>query len=137
MAAQQVRLATIRATLGEPGNSAALARKGLAVLKDLAEKDQASPATLDHAVSSILTVEPASLREPALAAMWAERGVALSHRKIPAWLLLLAQAYRSAGQAEKGRAAANEGLALLPNWQPAEPKPRIRKLLEREARTGD
>ena len=45
----------------------------------------------------------------------------------------LAQAYRSAGQLEKGRAAAKEGEALLPNLEPGATKPRIRKLLELEA----
>jgi predicted Zn-dependent protease len=60
--------------------------------------------------------------------------MALTHRKAPEWMLLLAQAYRSTGHFEEGRAAANEGLALLPAWQPGTPKARIRKLLELEAR---
>jgi hypothetical protein len=58
------------------------------------------------------------------------------HRKTPDWPLSLVQAYRSAGEIEKGRAAANEGLALLPTLQPGATKPRIRKLLELEARSG-
>ena len=38
---------------------------------------------------------------------WAERGVSLSHRQTPKWLLLSAQAYHFAGQMEKARSAAN------------------------------
>jgi eukaryotic-like serine/threonine-protein kinase len=135
LAGQQVRLATIRETLG-PGNSEAIAAKALTVLKTLADKDQASPMTLDLAVSSMLAVQPAALRDPKTAVAWAERGAALSHRRTPQWLLLLSQAYHSAGQIEKARAAATEGLALLPTLQPGATKPRIRKLLEMEARAG-
>ncbi len=132
----QVRLATVREMLGPPGNSTALARKGLAVLKTLADQDQASPLTLDLAVSSTLSVEPPSLRDPKAAVAWAKRGVALSHRRTPEWLLLLAQAYQAAGEIEKGRLAATEGLALLPTLQTGATKPRIRKLLEMEARNS-
>ena len=57
----------------------------------------------------------------------------MSHGKMPSSLLTLAQAYRAAGQIEKCRAAANEGLALLPPLQPGSVKPNIRKLLEIQA----
>ncbi len=136
LAHQQVRLGTVREMLGPPGNSTALTRKGLAVLKTLADQEQASPLTLDLAVSSTLSAEPPSLRDPKAAVVWAERGVALSHRRTPEWLLLLAQAYHTAGEIEKGRAAAAEGLALLPTLQTGATKPRIRKLLEIEARNS-
>jgi eukaryotic-like serine/threonine-protein kinase len=136
LAHQEVRLGTIREMLGPPGNSTALTRKGLAVLKTLADQDQASPLTLDLAVSSTLAVEPGSLRDPKAAVVWAERGVALSHRRTPEWLLLLAQAYHTAGEIEKGRRTAAEGLALLPTLQPGAAKPRIRKLLEMEVRNS-
>jgi hypothetical protein len=81
-------------------------------------------------------VQPESLRDPQLAVTWAERGVALSHRKTPSWLLSLAQAYRASSQIEKSRATANEALALLPPLQPGSVKPTIRKLLEIQAQPG-
>ena len=56
----------------------------------------------------------------------------MSHRKMPFRLLTLAQAYRASGQVEKGRAIANEGLALLPTLPTGSVKPNIRKLLENE-----
>jgi len=136
LAQAQVRIGSLRQVLHLPGESEALSRKGLADLKDLVEKDPDSETVLEAALHAILNVEPASLRDPRLAVQWAERGVALSHRKSPKWLLSLAQAYRAAGQIEEARAAAREGLALLPALSSGATKPRIRRLLEIESRTG-
>ena len=130
----QVRIGAIRQILHPSAESQALSRKGLAVLKDLAAKDQASPMILDQAVGAFLRVEPASLRDPQFAVACAERGVARSHRQSVPRLLSLSQAYRAAGQGEKARATANEALALLPALKPGSMKPRLRKLLEIEAR---
>jgi hypothetical protein len=66
----------------------------------------------------------------------AEREVAMSHGKMPFRLLTLAQAYRASGEIQKSRAAAKEGLALLPTLPPGSVKPNIRKLLEIEAQAG-
>ena len=126
----QVRLATTQSILRIPGDSNALAKAGLAVMRNSAKKDQASPLTLEQAAENFLKVEPASLRDPQFAVSCAERAVALSHRKIPVKLLTLAQAYRASGQVGKSRATAREGLALLPATQPGSVKPRLRKLLE-------
>jgi len=104
-------------------------------LKEVAEKDQASPMVLDQAANAFLTVEPASLRNPQLAVSCAEREVAMSHATTPSSLLTLAQAYRASGQIEKSRTAAREGMALLPALQPGSVKPNIRKLLENVAQT--
>jgi hypothetical protein len=60
--------------------------------------------------------------------------VTLNHRQSPSELLILAEAYRAAGQIDKSRAAAEEGLALLSPFQPGSVKPNIRKLLEIQAR---
>ena len=59
----------------------------------------------------------------------------MSHGKIPSRMLTLARAYRASGQFEKGRAAAKQGLALLPAPQPGSvQKPDICKSLESEAK---
>jgi tetratricopeptide (TPR) repeat protein len=126
----QVLLATTQSILRIPGDSNALAKAGLAVMRNSAKKDQASPLTLEQAAENFLKVEPASLRDPQFAVSCAERAVALSHRKVPVKLLTLAQAYRASGQVGKSRATAREGLALLPATQPGSVKPRLRKLLE-------
>jgi hypothetical protein len=96
----------------------------------MVSKNQVSPDILDSTAQDLLYAEPASLKDPRLAVSCAERAVALTHRRMPSRLLTLAQAYRAAGQIEKSRAAAREGLALLPAPQPGSVKPRIRKLLE-------
>jgi tetratricopeptide (TPR) repeat protein len=136
LAEAQVRLGTIQTNLHIPGDSGKLVKNGLAALKDMAKKGQASPMTLDQAANAFLTVEPASLREPQFAVACAERETASSHRHTPFALLTLAQAYRATGQIEKSRATAREGLALLPAPQPGSVKPRIRKLLEIQTQTA-
>jgi tetratricopeptide (TPR) repeat protein len=131
----QVRIGAIRRILNIPGASDELSRRGLAALKETAEKDQASPMVLDQAANAFLTVEPTSLRNPQFAISCAEREVAMSHGKTPSMQLTLAQAYRASGQMEKSRTTAKEGLALLPALPPGSVKPNIRKLLENEAQT--
>jgi tetratricopeptide (TPR) repeat protein len=126
----EVRLGSIQSILHSSRGSGVMAKNGAASLKELSRKDQSSSVFLDMAASDLLTVEPASLRDPRFAIACAERAVALSHRKTPSMLLTLAQAYRASGQTEKSRATASEALALLPAPQPGSVKPRIRKLLE-------
>jgi tetratricopeptide (TPR) repeat protein len=133
LASIQVRIGVARAILHTPGDSDELSRKGLAALKQVAEKAQASPMVLDQAANAFLTVEPPSLRNPQFAVACAEREVAMSHRTTPSKLLTLAQAYRAVGQVEKGRTAAKQGLALLPALRPGSVKPNIRMQLEFEA----
>jgi hypothetical protein len=114
-----------------------MAKIGIAGLKELTAKEQASALVLDMAASDLLMVEPASLRDPKFAAACAERAVTLNHRKTPSMLLTLAQAYRASGQTEKSHATAQEALALLPAPQPDSVKPRIRKLLELQLQAGN
>jgi eukaryotic-like serine/threonine-protein kinase len=140
----QVRIGVIRELLHEPGDALSLTKSGLAVLRSAVgndagkdkdkDKDKVSPMILDLVVASFLRAEPPSLRDPQFAAACAERGVTLTHRKTPAWLLSLAEADRSVGQIEKARAVSTEGLALLPATKPGAPKSRILKLLEIESR---
>ena len=134
LASIEVRIGVINATLHIPGASDELSRKGLAALREVAARAQVSPLVLDQAANAFLTAEPGSLRNPQFAASCAEREVAMSHGKIPSRMLTLARAYRASGQFEKGRAAAKQGLALLPAPQPGSVKPNIRKLLESEAK---
>jgi hypothetical protein len=131
----EVRLGSVQSILHSRGDAADLARKGLATLKETIKKDQGSPEILDTTAKDLLVAEPASLRDPLLAVSCAERAVSLTHRWMPSRLLTLAQAYRAAGQIEKSRATATEGLALLPASQPGGITPRIRKLLEIQARS--
>jgi tetratricopeptide (TPR) repeat protein len=130
LASAQVHIATIRIELHDPGDSEALSREGLAVLKSFADKDHASVRLLDLYVTALLGIEPALLRDRQFAILCAEREVALTHRKDTASLLSLAQILRATGEIEKSRAVAEEGLSLLPASPPGSVKPNIRKLLE-------
>jgi tetratricopeptide (TPR) repeat protein len=134
-ASLQVRQATAQAALNQSGSDEGQTARSLATLKDLAGKDRSSPMILEQATAAFLHVEPAELRDPHAALASAERGAALSLRKTPYWLLLLAEAYRANGQVDQSRAAAQEGLALLPLVQPGAVKSRIRKLLELQSRS--
>jgi tetratricopeptide (TPR) repeat protein len=133
LAYSQVRIGTIRTKLKMPGPAEQLCRKGLAELRMLAGNDHASATVLDQTADAFLRVEPAALKDPRFALACAEREVAMTHQKTPFRLLTLAQAYRAAGQVDKGKATAVEGLALLPAQPPGSLKPSIRKMLEAEA----
>ena len=136
LADEQVRLGTIEQDLNKSDDSATLSTMGLATLKELAAKHPDSVLILDSEVAALLNVKPLTLRNPSLAITCAERDALMTKRKKPGVLLSLAQAYRLAGQIEKARAAANEGLALLPAVIAGAPLPRTRRLLQLEAATA-
>jgi len=129
----QVRLGTAETELQTSGDAGKLAATGLVTLTGLAAKHPDSVLMLDFAVAALLTVKPATLRDPKLAIVCAEREALLTKRKQPSALLSVAQAYRSAGLNKQARTAAHEGLALLPFVSASAPIPRTRKLLELEA----
>jgi tetratricopeptide (TPR) repeat protein len=132
----EVRLGSVQSILQDQTNAAELVRKGLATLRESIKEDPGSPEIFDTTAKDLLIAEPASLKNPQLAVSYAERAVALTHRKMPSRLLTLSQAYAAAGQTEKCRMTATDGLALLPDWQAGTSKSRLRKLLEIEARSG-
>jgi tetratricopeptide (TPR) repeat protein len=131
LASAQVRTGTIANLLHDATDWTPRTKAGLEELRSAAGNDQASPMVLDLAVRAFLQAEPASLTDPQFALANAERGVTLTHRKTPAWLLSLAEAYRAAGDVKESCSTANQGLALLPAVQAGAAKARIRKLLER------
>ena len=136
LAHKQVMAATLKQALHPGNDSVVMAAENLASLCRIARADDASIPILDNAATALLTVRPARLRDPELTIQFVERLVAQTRHQKPTFLLSLAQAYRAAGQAGKARAAALEGLALLPPLPPGAIKPRLRRLLEVEAREG-
>jgi tetratricopeptide (TPR) repeat protein len=115
--------------LQRPKESIELSQKGLAILKEVARRPDVQAYQLFDAANGLITVEPVELREPDLAVKYAERIVEASSRHNPEFLLTLAQAYRAAGQSAKARAAAKEGLSLLPPETSVTVMSRVRKLL--------
>lgn len=135
LAYDRVTLGTLEQTTGDRANGAQLAASGMAVLNKAAAASDASIDVLELATSALLKVMPANLRNPQAAVQYAERLVALDHRRTPQYLALLAQAYRQDGQEAKAVAAAKEGLALLPEPAASAPVTRTRKLLEIASRS--
>jgi eukaryotic-like serine/threonine-protein kinase len=103
------------------------ARQGLAILKEIARRPDAQAYQLFDAANGLITVEPLSLREPALAVTYAERIAEESSYHNPEFLLTLAEAYRADGQPTKARAAAKKGLDLLPPETSGTVMSRVRK----------
>ncbi len=128
-----LRLGAVNHALGRPVGSPAETAASMTTLRHSAESAKAAPYDIDLAVSAALVIEPATLRDPSLVVALAERGVELSHHKVPSYLLLLARAYHAHDQPEKARAAAEEGLNLLPPALPEAGRSRLRRLLEEEA----
>jgi serine/threonine protein kinase len=104
-------------------------RESLDQLKKAAASSKATPLQLDMAFHAVMDVKPAFLRDKAVALQYADRGVALTHGRDPAWLLSLAEAHRALGEDTQARTRAKDGLALLPD-NPDERNFRLRKFFE-------
>jgi tetratricopeptide (TPR) repeat protein len=127
-----VRLGTLQEPVHDSNASEQQTQRGISVLKELASRNDAQVLDLELAARALVTVQPAHLRDPELAAKFAERGLALDNRQNPQILYTLAIACRLAGQPEKARETAREALALLPASDFSRPS-RIRRRLEAEA----
>ncbi len=110
-----------------------LATRGVAILKAMGKRSNASAYTFDEIATGLTIVQPVQLRDPQFAIECAQRAVEMSHHQKPGFLLTLARAYHAAGRPEKAHAAAKEGLALLPAITPATVPCRIRRQLQAEA----
>ena len=104
----------------------------LKFLESAAAYSKASTMLLDLAFHAFMEAKPDNLRDVDEALRCAERGVALTHRKDPSWLLSLAQAYQATGDTKEAALSAKDGLALLPN-DAADQNFRLRKLLNSAA----
>lgn len=135
LAYDKVTLGTLEQSAGDFSNGAPAAASGIATLCKEASADDASIDVLELATSALLRVLPANLRNPPLAVQYAQRLVALDHRRTPQYLALLAQAYRQDAQPAKASAAAKEGRSLLPQPAPGAPVTRTAKILEIESRS--
>jgi tetratricopeptide (TPR) repeat protein len=127
-----IRMSLQQRALHQTQGTAELAARGVAILKGVAKQRDAQGYDLDQVATGLTIVMPVQFRDPGLAVECAQRTVDMSHHRKPGFLLTLAHAYRAAGQPEKARAAALEGLALLPDATPATVPSRIRKQLQAE-----
>ncbi len=129
-----VQIGAIQAELPGEAVSEARTARGLAMLRELAAKPDASPAVLDGAAGGFMEAQPVRLRDPKFALDCAQREVAATHRKSSEYLLTLAEAYRAVGEPEQARAAAREGLALIPESSVRGTRMVVRDRLEYESR---
>jgi eukaryotic-like serine/threonine-protein kinase len=127
-----IRISQQQRALHQTQGTLELATRGVAILKAVGKQQNAHGVDLDAVATGLTIVMPARLRDPQLAVESAERIVDMSHHQKPGFLLTLARAYRAAGQPESARAAAKEGLAILPTAIPATIPSRIRKQLQAE-----
>jgi len=127
-----IRISQQQHALQQAQGALELATRGVAVLKAVGKEPNAHGVDLDAVATGLTIVRPERLRDPRLAVECAERMVDVSHHQKPGYLLTLARAYHAAGQPENARAAAKEGLALLPTATPASTPFRIRKQLQAE-----
>jgi serine/threonine protein kinase len=129
-----VRMSLQQGALHNTPEAQELAAKGVALLKEVGQRQNAQGFELDSAATGLIIVEPVRLRDPGLAVELAERMVESSHHQKAGFLLTLANSYRAAGQVDKARQAAKEGLALLPAPTAATVASRIRKQLRAAGR---
>jgi tetratricopeptide (TPR) repeat protein len=127
-----IRMSLQQRALHRTEGTPELAAKGVAILKAVGKQQSGQAYDLDDVATGLTVVMPERLRDPRLAVECARRMVDMSHRRKPGFLLTLARAYRAAGQPDKARAAAAEGLALLPAPTPATVPCRVRKQLQAE-----
>ena len=109
------------------------AARGVGILQAVAKQEDAQGFDLDSVATGLTIVEPEQFRDPKLAVECAERMVEKNHHQKPGFLLTLARAYRVAGQPEKARSAAKEGLSLLPRLTANTIPSRVRKKLQAES----
>ena len=133
LAYDKTMLGTLEQSSGDANDGDRLASGGISTLYKAASSDNASIDELELATSASLTILPSKLRDPTNTIKYAERLVALDHRRNPNFLLLLAQAYRAHGLIPNSVDTADEGLKLLPPLSPGAPVTRTRRLLEIEA----
>jgi tetratricopeptide (TPR) repeat protein len=127
-----VRISVQQRALHQASQALESARRGSAILETVGKQKHVQGIDLDAVATGLTMVLPERLRDPQLAVECAERMVEMSHHQKPGFLLTLAHAYRTAGQPEKARTTAQEGLALLPAATVATVPSRVRKQLQAE-----
>src|SRR6202142_3693252 len=114
-----IRMSLQQQALHQANGAVELAAKGVAILKAVGKLPNAQGFDLDQVATGLAIVMPVQFCDPGLAVECAQRMVEMSHHRKPAYLLTLANAYRAAGRPDQARAAAAEGLALLPATAPS------------------
>lgn len=126
----QLTVGGFLAESGQKAEARRLSSRGLATLRELADRAEATADELNRCALALLQVDPEDLRSPATALFYAERAVSQSKGRDPVMLDTLAQACFETGNLARAIQAAEDGLALLPPPPPGQPVPHTRRVLE-------
>lgn len=113
LAESQVIVGGLLERSGQQGSASRLTSLGLAAMKQLADRPGATPGHLHLYAVSLLTCEPASLRNPQAALPYAERAVALTQSADAAMLDTLARAAFRNGDTARAIATDEKALGVL------------------------
>ena len=105
-----IRMSLQQRALHQTEGALTLATKGVDILKAVGKRPDAQAFDLDSVATGLTIVLPAELRDPGLAVEYAQRMVEWSHHRKPGFLFSPPSAWRAAGQPQKARAVAAEGL---------------------------
>jgi tetratricopeptide (TPR) repeat protein len=108
----EARLAASRAMarLGQRQEAMRTGRLGIQLLDEGAQRNRAAALTLDLVAQRLLTVEPAGLRDPAKALVYARKAVEQTSGQMPPYLVTLAFAQEAAGLHEEARRSATQAI---------------------------
>src|SRR5262249_40004428 len=119
------------AEMGRIGEARVVSARGLAIAKDLGKRKDATSDELSEYAESFLTCEPADLREPATALLFAKESAAKSRETDSENLDILADAYFQNHDTVHAVETEQKALSLLPPADPhGSPSP-VRLRLER------
>lgn len=114
---------------GYVGEARASTSRGLALLRDQAQRPEAGPTDKNEYASWLLTCEPADARRPAEALRFAQQAVAAA--PTPVYLDTLALAYFATGDRQRAIETGDRALAALPALKAGEKPTGLRAEIER------
>jgi eukaryotic-like serine/threonine-protein kinase len=118
------------AEMGKVAEARAVTSRGLAIAKELAKREDATPDELSEYAETFLTCEPADLREPATALRYAKESAAKSGGADSENLDILAQAYFQNRDPAHAVETERKALSLLPAVNAQDPVSPVRQRLQ-------
>ena len=116
------------AEMGKTTEARAVTSRGLAITKELAKREDATPDELSEYAETFLACEPADLRDPATALRFAKASIAKSGGTDSENLDILAEAYFQSHDPAEAIETERKALGLLPATNPPSP---VRQRLEK------
>ncbi len=115
---------------GQAGEGKRQTQRGLAMMKQLTERAEASPDDLQRYAEALTTAQPPDLRDAALAVQFAEQSASRTKYSDPDKLRTLAEAYFLAGNTPQAIQIGEKAMSLLPAPRPGQPSGALRRVIE-------